>query len=65
MDRTVSRVNIRQLLENSLCMIEERARENGLRLEPVTAGELAEVEVQTDEVTLKQITFDLLPNAPV
>ncbi len=58
-----SRVNIKNLLENSLSMIKEKAMKDGIRLDSHIAQELTDLYISADERKLKQIVFNLLSNA--
>ena len=63
MELELSRVKIRDLLENSLVMIKERSYKHGLRLDLQIPAELSDLEITADERKLKQIMFNLLSNA--
>ncbi|GEM_PF-1347945 len=63
MDLEVSAVNIRQMLENGLIMIKEKAFKHQLKVDLRIADELTDLEISADEVRLKQIIFNLFSNA--
>ena len=59
----LSRVNIKDLLENSLVMIREKAKDHRINLDTHIPEELSDLKIQADERKLKQIMFNLLSNA--
>ena len=63
MEMELSRVKIRDLLENSLVMIKEKAYKHGISLDLQIPDELSDLEITADERMLKQIMFNLLSNA--
>ena len=63
MELEVSGVKIRDLLQNSLVMIKEKALAHGINLEMQTAGDIEALEIMGDERRLKQVIFNLLSNA--
>ncbi|MBM3299870.1 MAG: response regulator, partial [Deltaproteobacteria bacterium] len=63
MELQLSRVSIADLLENGLVMIKERAIRHRLKLDLLIEDEIRGLEIQADEVKLKQIVFNLLSNA--
>jgi hypothetical protein len=58
-----SRVNLKDLLENSLVMIKEKCMKNGIDLSFSIAEGLDDLEISADERRLKQVMFNLLSNA--
>ncbi len=56
-------VVVKELLENSLVMIKEKASNHSIKLEIDLAPEIEGLNIQADERKLKQITFNLLSNA--
>jgi PAS domain S-box-containing protein len=58
-----SEVNIKRLLENSLMMIREKALKHRIQIDVSIQAELSDLQVQADEVKVKQIVFNLLSNA--
>ncbi len=58
----LSRVRIKDLLENSLIMIEEKALKHGIRL-VIHTTDLEGLEIMADERGVKQVMFNLLSNA--
>ncbi len=56
-------VVMREILENSLRMIKEKAATHGIKLELDLAPEIEGLKIQADERRLKQIIFNLLSNA--
>jgi signal transduction histidine kinase len=63
MELEPSQVNIKDLLENSLVMIKEKAFKNGIDLELNIPEELSGFEISADERKLKQVMFNLFSNA--
>ena len=63
MELEPSQVNIKDLLENSLVIIKEKAFKNGIDLELNIPEELSGFEISADERKLKQIMFNLFSNA--
>jgi len=59
----LSRVNIKDLLENNLVMIREKAKNHRINLDTHIPEELSDLEIQADKRKLKQIMFNLLFNA--
>ncbi|MBC2695535.1 MAG: response regulator [Desulfobacteraceae bacterium] len=58
-----SRVNIKDLLENSLIMIKEKTMKHGIRLNLHIPQKLMDFKISADKRKLKQIMFNLLSNA--
>ena len=58
-----SKVNIKDLLDNSLVMIKEKAHKHRIGLDIKIPEEMSDLEIQADERKLKQIMFNLLSNA--
>ncbi|MBM3299922.1 MAG: hypothetical protein FJY85_08210, partial [Deltaproteobacteria bacterium] len=58
-----SRVNLEHLLASSLVMIKEKAMKHRLKLDLKLSDELVGMELEADEIKLKQIMFNLLSNA--
>ncbi len=63
MELELSKVKIKDLLENSLVMIKEKALVHGISLNFHTSGDLEGLEIMADERRLKQVMFNLLSNA--
>ncbi len=63
MELCLSGVDIRELLENSLMMVREKAFKHGINLSVRVDEFLAGKVIRVDEVKLKQILFNLLSNA--
>ena len=63
MELEPSRVNIKDLLENSLIMIKEKAMKHGIKVDSHIPQELMDLKISADERKLKQIMFNLLSNA--
>ena len=63
MELEPAKTNIKELLENSLIMIKERALKHNISLDLHISDKLADLEIQVDERKLKQIMFNLLSNA--
>ncbi len=63
MDLSITRVNLVELLENSLFMIKERAAAHDLRVELDVREDLGQLHIEADEVKLRQVIFNLLSNA--
>ena len=62
MELEPSQVNIKNLLENSLVIIKEKAHKHGIGLDLKIPEEMSELNIQADERKLKQIMFNLLSN---
>lgn len=62
-DLVLGCVNFAELLENSTVMIKEKCIKHGLALELRVDEELGRMELEGDEVKLKQILYNLLSNA--
>ncbi|MFH0824774.1 MAG: response regulator [Pseudomonadota bacterium] len=58
-----SRVGVGDLLTHSLLMIKESAMKNGITIKPSIDDDVADLELDADEVKLKQIMLNLLSNA--
>jgi signal transduction histidine kinase len=56
-------VGIKELLENSLVMIKEKALAHNISLDIRTTEDLEGLEITADERKLKQVVFNLLSNA--
>ena len=63
MELELSKVKIKDLLENSLVMIKEKALVHGISLNFHASGDLEGLEIMADERRLKQVMFNLLSNA--
>jgi len=64
MELELSRVNIEELLENSLVMIKQKCLKHGISLDLRIPQELGGLEITVvDERKLKQVMFNLLSNA--
>jgi PAS domain S-box-containing protein len=63
MELELSRVKIKDLLENSLIMIKEKALKHCISLDIHNKGDLEGLEIMADERRLKQVMFNLLSNA--
>jgi PAS domain S-box-containing protein len=63
MELELSKVNIKELLENSLVMVKEKASKHKIRLDICIVREGEYLEIAADERKLKQIMFNLLSNA--
>ena len=63
MELELAKTNIKELLDNSLIMIKERALKHNINLDLHISDELTDLEIQADERKLKQIMFNLLSNA--
>jgi signal transduction histidine kinase/DNA-binding response OmpR family regulator len=63
MELQLSKVDLFQLLKNSLIMIKDKALKHGLKVDLCVSDELRQSEVEVDEVKFKQIMFNLLANA--
>ena len=59
----LSSVSLKDLLENSLIMIKEKALKHQIRLELNIAPDLEGLKIRADERRLKQVMFNLLSNA--
>jgi PAS domain S-box-containing protein len=58
-----SKVNITELLENSLIMVKEKCMKHGIDLSMNISQDLGDLEITADERRLKQVMFNLLSNA--
>jgi len=58
-----SKVNIKELFENSLIMIKEKCVRLGIDLSTNIAQDLEDLEITADKRKLKQVMFNLLSNA--
>ena len=63
MELELSRVNLKDLLKNSLVMIKEKAHLHGIALDLKVPDLLKGMEIDADERKLKQIMFNFLSNA--
>jgi len=63
MELEIAGVHIARVIADSLMMIRERAIRRGLTLELSLEPELESLEIQADEIKLKQILYNLLSNA--
>ena len=63
MELELSRVNLKNLLKNSLVMIKEKALLHGIALELKVPASLEGMDIDADERKLKQIMFNFLSNA--
>ncbi|NOY69779.1 MAG: response regulator [Deltaproteobacteria bacterium] len=63
MELRLSAVNIKDLLENSLVMIREKAMKHGINIELFFDGDVPDIDIHADERKLKQVMFNLLSNA--
>jgi len=59
----LSKVKIKDLLEDSLIMIKEKALVHGIKLDFHTSGDLEDLEITADTRRIKQVMFNLLSNA--
>jgi len=59
----LSRVNMKELFENSLIMVKEKCMKHGINLSMNIAQDLQDLEITADERRLKQVMFNLLSNA--
>ncbi len=59
----LSKVNIKELLKNSLIMIKEKCVQHGIDLGINIAQDLEDLEITADRRKLKQVMFNLLSNA--
>jgi PAS domain S-box-containing protein len=59
----LSSFNVKELLENSIVMIKEKALKHSLNLETQISSDLHDLFVIADERKLKQVMFNLLSNA--
>ncbi len=59
----LSKVIIKDLLENSLIMIKRKVLVHGISLDIDTTGDLEGLEIKADERRVKQVMFNLLSNA--
>ena len=58
-----SKVNIKELLEDSLIMVKEKCMKHGIDLSTNIAQDLEDLEITADKRKLKQVMFNLLSNA--
>ncbi len=63
MELELASVKTKELLENSLVMIKEKALAHGISLAIHTVGDLEDLETMVDERRLKQVMYNLLSNA--
>lgn len=63
MELELGPVVVKELLENSLIMIKEKAGKHNIKLDIDLAPEIKGLKIQADERKLKQIIFNLLSNA--
>jgi PAS domain S-box-containing protein len=63
MELELSKVNIKELLENSLDMFREKASKHEIGLNIRMAKDVKPLEIEADERKIKQIMFNLLSNA--
>jgi signal transduction histidine kinase len=63
MELELSNVKIRELLENSLVMVKEKALVHGINLNVHSTGDLEDLEIMADGRRLRQVMFNLLSNA--
>jgi signal transduction histidine kinase len=63
MELALSRVNLANLLKNSLVMVKEKAHNHGIALELNLPDPMKEIKIDADERKLKQIMFNFLSNA--
>jgi len=63
MELELGPVVVKELLENSLIMIKEKAGKHNIKLDVDLAPEIKGLKIQADERKLKQIIFNLLSNA--
>ncbi|TET67433.1 MAG: hybrid sensor histidine kinase/response regulator [Dehalococcoidia bacterium] len=63
MELELGPVVVKELLENSLIMIKEKAGKHNIKLDVDLALEIKGLKIQADERKLKQIIFNLLSNA--
>jgi len=59
----LSKVNIKELLENSLIMVKEKCLKHGIDLGINITQDLEDLEITADKRKLKQVMFNLLSNA--
>ncbi len=59
----LSRVNVSNLIDNSLIMIKEKSAKHGITLKKEVARKVRETEIIADQRRLKQILYNLLSNA--
>ncbi len=59
----LSRLNLNDLLENSLVMIKEKAHNHGISLALQVSEEASKLTITADERKLKQVMYNLLSNA--
>ncbi|MCD6295891.1 MAG: GAF domain-containing protein, partial [Deltaproteobacteria bacterium] len=63
MEIELSRVNIRDLLGNSMIMVKEKAHKHGINLDVDISNGIKDLVIRADERKLKQVMFNLLSNA--
>jgi signal transduction histidine kinase len=63
MELELSNVRIKELLENSLTIVKEKALAHGISLSIHPTGDLEGLEIIADERRIKQVMFNLLSNA--
>jgi PAS domain S-box-containing protein len=59
----LTRVNVSDLIDNSMVMIKEKAAKHGITLEKEVAREVQDQVITADQRKLKQILYNLLSNA--
>jgi len=59
----ISNVRIKKLLENSVSMIKDKAADHNITIDFQLAPDIDELEVQADELKLRQVVINLLSNA--
>jgi signal transduction histidine kinase len=56
-------VNVREIIDNSLVMIKERAHRHSLQLRSQVADEVVDLQITADARKIKQVLYNLLSNA--
>jgi signal transduction histidine kinase len=56
-------VNVREIIDNSMVMVKERAYRHGITLESFCGSEIDELQIMADGRKVKQVLFNLLSNA--